>query len=156
MSGFEKFLYRQLNRAVGLVLRSPLHGLLSGRVLLLTLSGCRSGRSITVPLGYVRGGRYILCFTGAGWSVWWKNLRGGAPVAVRVGGRDLACRAEAKAEGPEVVAGLAAFLRTFPRTAARYGAAVGVEGIPDPEDVEAAVRGRRVVMVSIRPRKDVS
>lgn len=153
MSGFEKLLYRLLNRFVGLVLRSPLHESLSGRVLLLTFSGRRSGRSITVPLGYVREDRSLVCFTGAGWSVWWKNLRGGAPVAVRVGGRDKTGYAEAKSEGPEVIAGLEAFLRTFPRTAARYGVALGADGLPDPADIEAAVRGGRVVMVSIRPQK---
>ena len=37
-----------------------------------------------VPVSYRRYGGDLLSFTSGGWSVWWKNLRGGAPVAARV------------------------------------------------------------------------
>ena len=73
MSGFEKLLYRLVNRVVALVLRSPLHGLVSRRILLLTFVGRRSGRTLAVPLNYVRVDGYIVCFTGPAWSAWWKN-----------------------------------------------------------------------------------
>jgi hypothetical protein len=39
----ERALYRVLNAAVRLVLRSPLHGLVGGRILLLTLGVARAG-----------------------------------------------------------------------------------------------------------------
>ena len=78
MGGLERGLYRLLNVGVGLLLRSPLHGLVSGRIMLLTVTGRRSGRSFTVPVSYLRYGENILSFTSGEWSAWWKNLRGGA------------------------------------------------------------------------------
>ena len=87
MGRLELGLYRLLNVGVGLLLRSPLRGLASGRIVLLTVTGRRSGRRFTVPVSYLRYGGDILGFTSGGWSVWWKNLRGGAPVAARVRGR---------------------------------------------------------------------
>lgn len=150
MSGFERLLYRLVNRVVGLMLRSPSHGLVSGRILLLTFLGRKSGRSLVVPLGYVLVDGSIVCFTGPAWSAWWKNLRGGAPVATWVGGKCLKGTARV-ATGAEAVAGLGTFLRAFPRTAARYGVGLDARGLPHQESIEAAVRCGRVVMVSIRP-----
>lgn len=54
MGGWERGLYRVLNVWVGLLLRSPLHGLAGGRIMLLTVTGRRSGRSLTVPVSYLR------------------------------------------------------------------------------------------------------
>ncbi|HEV2742068.1 MAG TPA: nitroreductase/quinone reductase family protein [Rubrobacter sp.] len=54
MGGWERGLYSVLNVGVGLLLRSPLHGLAGGRIMLLTVTGRRSGRSLTVPVSYLR------------------------------------------------------------------------------------------------------
>ena len=70
MSGAEKLLYRVLNVAVGIVLGSPLHGILSGKVMLLGVTGRRSGRTYTVPVSYLCVGEEIVCFTGPAWNVW--------------------------------------------------------------------------------------
>jgi F420H(2)-dependent quinone reductase len=69
-------LYRVLNAGMGLLLRSPLHGLVSGRIMLLTITGRRSGRSLTVPVSYLRYGEDVIVFTSGERSAWWKNLRG--------------------------------------------------------------------------------
>jgi deazaflavin-dependent oxidoreductase (nitroreductase family) len=75
---------RAMNAVPRLVLRSPLHGLMDGKVLLLGFVGRRSGRRYTTPMSYVRAGDEVLMATEA---PWWKNLAGGAPVEVRLGGR---------------------------------------------------------------------
>lgn len=72
------------------VLRSPLHFLLSASVLLLTFVGRRSGRRFTTPLRYVRENGRILCFSSEG-TQWWRNLRGGAPVSLRLRGKNVDC-----------------------------------------------------------------
>lgn len=74
------------NRFVKLLLRSPAHRLLSGNPMLLTFTGRRSGVRRTVPITYLQEGGGVSCFCNAD-VAWWKNLRGGAPVELRLRGR---------------------------------------------------------------------
>ncbi len=68
MGRWERRLYRVLNVGVGLLLRSPLHGLAGGRIMLLAVTGRRSGRPFTVPVSYLRHEGGFLSFTSGGWS----------------------------------------------------------------------------------------
>ena len=72
-----------------MLLRSPLHGVLSGSLALVTVTGRRSGREFTFPVTYRQDGDVVRI--GVGWpeqKQWWRNLQGdGAPVRVRVRGR---------------------------------------------------------------------
>lgn len=91
---------RTINPLVRGLLRSPAHKLLSRRLLLITVTGRRSGRPFTIPVGYreAEGGLEIA----VGWPErkrWWRNLRGGAPVAVRLRGEER--RGWAEAHGDE-------------------------------------------------------
>ncbi len=151
MGRLERGLYRVLNVGVRLLLRSPLHGLGSGRIMLLTVNGCKSGRRFTVRVGYLRHEGGFLCFTSGEWSAWWKNLRGGAPVAARVQGRRLTGNARAETNGDAVVDGSGTFLTAFPGTAGRYGVGLDARGRPDPWEVDTAVRDGRAVMVVVKP-----
>lgn len=67
------------------VLRSRLHRLLSGTLMLITVRGRRSSRFHTLPVGYVEapGAIYVLVGDFETKS-WWRNLEGGAPVALIV------------------------------------------------------------------------
>jgi hypothetical protein len=80
-------LNRTGNHAVALLLRSPLHRLASGQLALITVTGRRSGKEYTFPVGYRRSGERVTI--GVGWperKLWWRNLRGGAPVGLRIAG----------------------------------------------------------------------
>lgn len=44
--------------------RSPLRGLIDGKVLVLTVTGRKSGKRYRVPLNYVRDRDALICFTG--------------------------------------------------------------------------------------------
>ena len=75
------------NRAVVLLLRSPLHPIVSRQLTLLTVTGLRSGHDYTFPVGYRRAGDRVTI--PVGWparKLWWRNLRDGAPVRLRLGG----------------------------------------------------------------------
>src|SRR5947209_6068203 len=65
-----------------------LHGLASGRLALITVTGRRTGARHTFPVGYsARGDRVTIP---VGWperKVWWRNLRGGAPVELLLHGQ---------------------------------------------------------------------
>jgi hypothetical protein len=87
-------LRRVPNAAVGAVLRSPVHRLLSGTLLLLTFRGRRTGRTYTLPLLYAREGRDLLLVAlhPQGQS-WWRNVAGGAEIELLIAGRRLRGRA---------------------------------------------------------------
>ena len=75
------------NHAVALLLRSPLHPIVSGQLLLVTVTGRRSGQGHTFPVGYRRAGDRVTI--PVGWprrKLWWRNLRGGACVRLLIRG----------------------------------------------------------------------
>ena len=72
-----------------LVLRSPAHRALSGRLALITVTGRRSGRRFTFPVGYRRvDGRVEIAVGAPDRKLWWRNLRGGGPVLIRLRGTE--------------------------------------------------------------------
>jgi deazaflavin-dependent oxidoreductase (nitroreductase family) len=80
-------LMKALNPFMKGLLRSPFHGLVSHRYLLLNFTGRRSGSIYTTPVQYVQYGHTLTIITSEGYS-WWKNLVGGAAVQVHLRGRD--------------------------------------------------------------------
>jgi hypothetical protein len=85
---------RSGNRLVTWLLRSPLHPLVSRRLALITVTGRRSGRSFTLPVGYTADeGLLRIPVMFAERKLWWRNLRDGAPVVLRLRGEDRAGRA---------------------------------------------------------------
>jgi hypothetical protein len=81
------WLFRALNPLMPALLRSPLHGLLSGMLMLLSYRGRKSGKVYTIPIGYfVWGTDELMGFTSARW---WTNLRDGAPVTLLLKGQRL-------------------------------------------------------------------
>ncbi len=77
------------NHAVSLLLRSPAHAVVSGRIALITVTGRRTGRSYTFPVDYSRDGELVRIRVGwPGRKVWWRNLREPAAVRMRLRGRE--------------------------------------------------------------------
>jgi deazaflavin-dependent oxidoreductase (nitroreductase family) len=89
-----------VNPCVRAVLRSRAHGLLSGRVLLLTVTGARSGRPFTIPVAYRVDGPDLVVRVGAPAAKrWWRNLRARPEVGLLVAGHPACGRAQV-VEGP--------------------------------------------------------
>lgn len=105
-----KFFNQLGNLFVPFLLRSPLHFLLSGSVMLVTFTGRSSGKVYTTPVEYLQEGSTVSLFTRRE-RVWWKNLQNGAAVTVRVRGRDRRGHASASSD-PAATA--AAFQRLHP------------------------------------------
>ncbi len=82
---------RTVNPVLRMVLGSPLHGLASGRLALITYTGRKSGRPHTIPVLYRDKGDEVTI--AVGWpdrKVWWRNLTGkGGPVRLVIRGREL-------------------------------------------------------------------
>ena len=135
------------NAVVLALLRSPLHRLLSGRLLAITVVG-RTGRRYTIPVGYAEHDAALLIGTA---GTWYRNLRPGAPVDVRLRGRRRrydpeVIRDESRAAdlyrvilGRNPVHGRFAHIRIAP------------DGGPDPDDLRRALADG-VAVVRLRPR----
>jgi deazaflavin-dependent oxidoreductase (nitroreductase family) len=135
-----------VNHAMKLVLRSPMHGMVSKTVLLITFAGRKSGKTYTTPVSYSQHGDQVYIFTHA---AWWKNLCSGTPVTLRIQGYEYQGLAEPVAEDKQVIAaGLTAHLRMVPSDARYYGVTFDDHKNPRAEDVEKAVQ--TVVMLCIR------
>jgi deazaflavin-dependent oxidoreductase (nitroreductase family) len=134
-----------VNRIMISLLRSPLHGLLSKSVMLITFTGRKTGRSYTTPVNYFRDGNNVTVFSHATWH---RNLRGGAPVTVRLQGRDYSAQAEAIEHKAAVVKGLTEYLRCVPRDARFYHVTLDSQKRPNLQDVERA--SATVTMLRIR------
>jgi deazaflavin-dependent oxidoreductase (nitroreductase family) len=135
-----------VNRGMKLVLRSPAHGMVSKTVLLITFTGRKSGKIYTTPVDYSQDGDQVTIFTHA---EWWKNLRNGAPVRLRIRGRELQGLPEPIAEDKgAVAAGLSQHLRKVPSDARYYDVTFDENKNPRTEEVEKAAQS--VVMIRVR------
>ena len=77
------------------ILRSPVHWILSKRLLLIGVRGRRTGRVYSLPVGYVEAEGAIYVMVGDYETKrWWLNLRGGAPVTLLLQGRSVDADAE--------------------------------------------------------------
>jgi deazaflavin-dependent oxidoreductase (nitroreductase family) len=139
-------LQRFYNPLVIWLLRSPLHALMSGSVLLLTFEGRRSSRTYTTPISYVREGEDVLLVAARDHS-WWKNLRGGAPVRLRISGRNEEGIAEAL-EDASAEEALLAVLRAVPAYRRHWKVELGPDGRPtDPNDLVHVAKGNVPVRI---------
>lgn len=76
---------RVINPTMRFILRSPLHGLLSDGLALLTFTGRKSGKQFSTPVAYNRlDDKTIMVMTRSGW---WKNFSQGEAITVLVKGK---------------------------------------------------------------------
>lgn len=81
----------RLNPLVVRLLRSPLHRVLGGGLMLITVTGRRTRRSYTIPVGYQRDGDVLLVLVSkARRKQWWRNFRTPAPLEVELRGERFA------------------------------------------------------------------
>ncbi len=97
-----KLFVRLQNPMMKWLLASPLHFIVSNHYLLITFTGCKSGHEYTTPVQYAQAGNDLLIITSAIY-IWWRNLRGGAPVTIRLRGQTWSGAAETST-APGVIA----------------------------------------------------
>ena len=75
------------------LISSPFHFFVSKNILLLTYTGKKSGNTYSTPIDYLEldGALYTVSSRD---RVWWRNLRQGAGVTLRLQGKDVQARAE--------------------------------------------------------------
>lgn len=132
------------NPLMVLLLRSPLHGLVSQSLMAATVTGRKSHEDITVPVTYLRDGDTLFVISHSS-RRWWRNLRGGAPVRLMLEGRELTGSGDVLENADCVGIVLKAWLRRVPAYAKLLGVKLDVAGLPDLRDLSQAAAGRVVV-----------
>ena len=113
--------------------------------MLITFTGRKSGRRYTTPVRYVRLDGIVRCFTSSE-NLWWRNLRGGALVSLRIEGRERPYHALAIDDDPQRIrAALQHYLALFPQDASYHGIRLNPDKSPVAEDLERASRDAVVV-----------
>ncbi len=119
-------LNRGVNPLLRPLLRSPLHGLASRALLLITYTGRRTGARHTIPVMYAQREAELLILVGHHERKrWWRNLADSAPVDVVLRGR----RRHGTAwvlTGEPARGALPAYLARFPRAAGAVGSRADV------------------------------
>ncbi|MBW2382881.1 MAG: hypothetical protein JRG92_04555 [Deltaproteobacteria bacterium] len=105
----------RVNPLVRLLLRSPLHGVLSGRLMLVDFRGRRSGRSFSIPVAYTEvGDDLIVLVSKAATRSWWRNFREPWPATLTLR------RKQRDMQGTSLEPGSQAFRKCFEETFRRW------------------------------------
>lgn len=123
---------------VKVLLRSPLHGLMSHNTLLLSFKGRKSGKNYLIPMSYIREGTIVTCFTDTR-TGWWKNLQS-TPVILHIKGQRTQGVAKAvQGDQTDIQSELFTFLRHSPRDATYKGIRLDTNGHPNCDDIAHVV-----------------
>jgi len=136
-----------VNRMMKFILRSPLHGVVSKSVLLISFTGRKTGKTFTTPVSYSQDGDRVTIFTHA---TWWKNLRGGEPVTLRIRGSERQGLPEIVVEDQRAIAAaLDAHLRTVPSDARWYKVTLDERGNPNAAEVARAAQSAVMLRMTL-------
>ncbi|AHH18223.1 hypothetical protein NONO_c34360 [Nocardia nova SH22a] len=139
---------RTVDAAMRTLLRSPLHRLLSGKLLIVTVIGRKTGRVYANPVGYAEADGALLIGTAAAWR---RNLRPGEPVRITWRGRDRLADWEVISAEREITEPYRIILTQNPTHGRFAGIGLDADGNPDRDQLRAAL-GRGTVVVRLRPR----
>jgi len=149
-----EFLFPLINAVMKLVLRSPIHTLVSKEIMLLEFRGHKSGRQIKTPVSYTISGNEVRCFTTKDGG-WWYSFRDSqtSPVKVKVliAGRSYNAIAIAShSSEPEIATKLREFLVQVPGNAAYHNIKLDESKHPVKADLDAAVSDCVLISIELK------
>lgn len=128
-------------------LRSPLHGMLSSGMMLITVTGRRTGRQYTTPVGYYEEGGYLWVLTSRE-RTWWKNLQGGAQIDLLLKRRLVHGFAETELDEAAVEKLMYEYIRHIPQAVKPMG--IRMENkTPNNEDIARIAKDRLFVKIKL-------
>lgn len=146
-SRFQRF----LNSLMRGILRSPLHPVMSGRLLVINVTGRKTGKLYRLPVGYVEHNGAILIGTAGKWR---RNLPAHPQVTVLLRGKQRQATAEVITDEERAAELYRPILAKNPMHG-KY-AKIGIEpdGTPNLADLQAGLkRGIAVVRLTLLPAK---
>jgi len=135
------------NSFMTFMLRSPLHGVMSGSTMLVTVTGRKSGRLITTPVNYYQEGDTLWVISNRE-RTWWRNLKGGASLKLRLRGQELNGFGEVLLDEPAVAVQIGEYVRHLPISARSLGVQVQA-GQPDPADLARLAQERVMIRIKL-------
>jgi hypothetical protein len=142
-------IYKIVNPTLKFLLYSPLHGLMSKRLMVLNFQGRKSGKPYSIVVGYHAEGDTVLVTTQARWA---KNLAGGAPVHLRLRGRKRSGTAQLLTDIDAMSAAYATLLSGAPELGQFIGVRLDGAGKPVAAEVaDAQQRGYVVIAIALSP-----
>ena len=122
-----------INPVMKALLNLPLHGLMSGSLMVVYFTGRKSGRPGATPVRYLRDEDGVLFCLTSRETGWWPNFRSPAPVQLQLAGRRITATAHALTDDEaRKEALLRRMLSRFPGDAAYHDIAINRDGsIPE-------------------------
>jgi hypothetical protein len=133
------------NDFISWVLRSPLHGMLSNGMMLITVTGRKTGKKYTLPVGYYSENGCLWILTSRDRN-WWKNLQDGADVSLLLRRKPVSAFAEPELEIKTVEVRLCEYLKHTPQAARSMGIQMK-NGNANPKDIERTAKDRLFVRI---------
>ena len=130
------------------LLRSPFHGMLSDSTMLITVTGRKSGKAISTPVNYVDMGEELLTVSFRR-RRWWRNLRGGASVTLRLGDRNMKANSTVIEDDEGVAKQLGAYFKKVPQYAKYLHVRLDEKGAPMADDVLKSAKERVVILTRL-------
>ncbi len=136
------------------LLRSPLHGLVSGSTMLVQYTGRKSGKTYAVPVNYLRVDGALITISMRE-RTWWRNLRPApaashlATVTLRLKGQEVSAQAEVYEQPEDVAQALLAAVASNPRYAGFLKIGKDEAGQPLLQDARTAAAKHVVVRFRI-------
>jgi deazaflavin-dependent oxidoreductase (nitroreductase family) len=138
------------NKIMGWLLRSPLHGMISGSIMLISVTGRKSGQTYTTPVNYLNIDGALFT-TSQRPRKWWRNLRGGAAVTLHLRGQDQPAFSQVFEEAQEIVPLLATMLQRNPQIARYYGVRLDANRQAPAEALRQAAEKLVIIRTEMRP-----
>lgn len=126
------------------LLRSPFHPLVSNSIMAISYTGKKSGKTYCLPVNYIHVGDQMLTLSMTN-RTWWRNFRGGAPVTLRLRGKDCSAHAEAFEDLTSVAQGLAEIVRANPKYASYLKVKIDEHGQPSLVELDYQAQKRVLV-----------
>ena len=136
------------NKLISWLLRSPLHSFVSRNMALISVTGKVTGKTYQLPVNYQKSADTVWV-TSYKYRNWWKNLRDGASVVIRIQGVDFHGQATVHETPTGVIEGLKAYFELAPEAARYFSVSLDTEGNPDPADLARIVPGRVVIEITL-------
>ena len=141
------FVFRLLNPVMKGILKSPLHTVISDKILIFSFKGRITGIDYSTPVSYYQENSTILCFTHA---AWWKNFVDDAPVRLWIRGTEFQGVATPIPEDRDKkVIGLGKLLSAVPSDARFYNVTMDDQGKLNQAELNRAADEATMIEVSL-------
>ena len=145
-------MFRMLNPVMKTILKSPLHKVVSGQIMIITFKGAKSGKEHATPVSYSRENNRVTVFTHVNW---WKNFTECGEVKLRIQGQDYGGHTEVITDDLDQKAiGLKKHILAVPFDAKFYGVNLDENGHPDLKQVKQAASEAVMIQIMLKAQPD--